>query len=347
MSDEPKAKRVRETPLAELFAVADDVAVTAAFLRARAAALCRALLTRCVLHAGAARYRITELECYHRDAAAWPDPFTHGAALQLTAARWYFHRTGAAYRGGTYKGLDITCGIARTHTHGGLLIRGLRRLSPSSSSSDDNEEDTVDGPCLCVERILAATGHASIAALVAACLPGGERDTSVLDSRGGAAALWLEDCGAAADTLGDTPALFCTPRIGLTLKSSGSSSSSERAQREEYLFARLRVVTAATRSRKGRAHALLALQLCGACGAAQALAAAVGPGARAADVRAAGERAARAEAQVARLSPAAARARIAACHGRAFARGEWDVLLAAAHRAGLDTPLLPDDVVPQ
>ena len=333
MSEEPTAKRARPTPLAELFAVADDVAVTEAFLRARAAALCRALLTRCVLHAGAERLAITELECYHRDAAAWPDPFTHGAPLQLTAARWYFHRTGASYRGGTYKGLDITCGVARTHTHGGLLVRGLRSLADPA--------DAVDGPCLCVERILAATGHATIADLVAAGLPGGERRACVLDP---AAALWIEDCGDALCP--SVPALICTPRIGLTLKASsdgGDGGDDDRARREEYLFARLRVVTAATRSRKGRAHTLLALQLCAACSAADAVAAAVGPGARAADVRAAGERAARAAAQVAGMTPKAARARIAACHGRAFARGEWDVLLAAAHRAGLDTPLLPND----
>lgn len=339
MTCEPTAKRAREPSLEELFEVGDDVAVTPAFLRARAGALCRALLTRGVLHAGAARYRITELECYHRDAAAWPDPFTHGAALQLTAARWYFHRAGTAYRGGTYKGLDVTCGVARTRTHGGLLLRGLQRLpDDDGTSSSSNSESNVDGPCLCVERILAETGHASIAEFVAACLPDGERGTSVLDSRGGTAALWIEDCGTAFTP---SPALFCTPRIGLTLKS--SSTKSDREKREEFLFARLRVVTTETRSRKGRAHALLALQLCAGRSAAAAVAAAVGPHARDADVRAAHARAARAAAEVAALAPSAARARITACHGRAIAPAEWDVLLAAAHRAGLDTPLLPDE----
>ncbi len=39
------------------------------------------------------------------------DPFSHCDAMQQTCAQWYFHKTGGKYRGGTYKGLDVTFGI--------------------------------------------------------------------------------------------------------------------------------------------------------------------------------------------------------------------------------------------
>jgi len=38
------------------------------------------------------------------------DPFTHKDPLQQTCGQWYFHKIGAQYKGGTYKGLDLTFG---------------------------------------------------------------------------------------------------------------------------------------------------------------------------------------------------------------------------------------------
>lgn len=321
----PEPKRKRGVPLEELFAVPDDAEVTTELLHTRAARLVEALLTRCLLHIGrSAQFFITELELYYRDDKAWPDPFTHGDEMQLTAARWYFHRSGSAYKGGTYKGLDITCGVARTGTYGGLLIRGLRELGGGGS--------VIDGPCLCVDRILAANKAATIADFVSKCLPAGERDTSVLDSS--AQALWIEDLGH--PHAAGPGRLFCTPRYGLTLKAKGCSAATNKLK-EEYLYARLRAVTTKTCSKKGRAHALLSLLM---CDGATPESAARDTGSRINDSRAAADRA-KAALEAAKALGADPRARFAAFYGKDTPRDDWETLFAVAHICGLDRPLIP------
>jgi hypothetical protein len=54
-------------------------------------------------------HRFVEIEFYYTD-AIHADPFTHKDPLQKTNGQWYFHKIGAQYKGGTYKGLDVTCG---------------------------------------------------------------------------------------------------------------------------------------------------------------------------------------------------------------------------------------------
>ena len=52
---------------------------------------------------------LCEIEFYlHGD--DHPDPFVHRDPMQRSFGRWYFHRVGENYRGGTFKGLDITFG---------------------------------------------------------------------------------------------------------------------------------------------------------------------------------------------------------------------------------------------
>jgi len=82
-----------------------------------------------------------------------PDPFTHRDPLLRARGRWYFHRTGGTYKGGSFKGIDLTFGDGEAY--GGVLIRGLER--PDGT--------LVDGPSLCVDHLLAACGVASVAAL--------------------------------------------------------------------------------------------------------------------------------------------------------------------------------------
>ena len=63
-----------------------------------------------------------EVEVYYH-AADHPDPFAHRDPAQLHVGRWYFHRTGGTYRGGSFKGLDLAFGGSAAHA--GVLIRGI------------------------------------------------------------------------------------------------------------------------------------------------------------------------------------------------------------------------------
>lgn len=126
-----------------------------------------------------------------------PDTFTHGGELQInTAGHWYFHKAGDNYKGGTYKGLDLTfgpCGVA-----GGVLLRYMENVSTGQ---------LIEGPCKVVDIILLDNGMASIASLV------GQTE--------------FEFCGGIINpylymrmtkTLRSERSIFKSPRVGLTLK---------------------------------------------------------------------------------------------------------------------------------
>src|SRR4051812_3609018 len=68
-------------------------------------------------------HEILEVEFYYRG-AEHEDPFAHGDPVQRFPDRWYFHRTGGVYRGGSFKGLDLTFGNRTARA--GILIRSLR-----------------------------------------------------------------------------------------------------------------------------------------------------------------------------------------------------------------------------
>jgi len=82
------------------------------------------------------------------------DTFTHGDEQQLTHSQWYFHRMGSGYKGGSFKGLDITFS---TRGYGGILIRALY---------DIENEKYIEGPCNLVNHILSLTGAKDIDSLV-------------------------------------------------------------------------------------------------------------------------------------------------------------------------------------
>jgi len=78
------------------------------------------------------------------------DIFTHGDEIQKTSGKWYFHRTGSGYKGGSYKGLDIT--FSR-RGFGGILIRAIKNVSSG---------EYIEGPCMVVNKILESNSKKEI-----------------------------------------------------------------------------------------------------------------------------------------------------------------------------------------
>lgn len=104
------------------------------------------------------QYRLREIELYlYTDDHL--DIYTHQDGGQGCPCRWYFHKTGNTYKGGTYKGLDITFGFRDKNksksTYGGILIRGI-----------SNDNCSVTGPCNVVDHILKETKFEKIDDLV-------------------------------------------------------------------------------------------------------------------------------------------------------------------------------------
>ncbi len=155
------------------------------------------------------------------------DPFVHGDPLQLGTATWYFHRSGSSYRGGTYKGLDISFGPA--HAFGGILVRSLR--TP--------EGTLVCGSSLCVDALLARTGHADVASLAGAVAG------QTIDSP--ASPLRLSWSGPA-------PKIWTSARVGLTLKRAAAHPSMV-----DYVVRPYRFLTAPGEIAKGRVQLVIAL----------------------------------------------------------------------------------------
>jgi hypothetical protein len=97
-------------------------------------------------------HRITECEFYYRG-TAHDDPFTHGDPVQVHPGRWYFHRTAGVYRGGSFKGIDVTFGDGTAR--GGILIRGAEAADGTF----------IDGPSLLVDHLLRLCGATAVAEL--------------------------------------------------------------------------------------------------------------------------------------------------------------------------------------
>jgi hypothetical protein len=140
-------------------------------------------------------HQIIEIEFY-LTSDFHPDPFTHKHPLQATRCQWYFHRSGpnGNYRGGTYKGLDITLGQTSdtSSTYAGLLIRSL--------ASNGN---VINGPCCCVDYILRISGVESISSLIEI-----NPDLSIWNN----SMLFLRFNSTYSS-------FYSTPRVGLSLKS--------------------------------------------------------------------------------------------------------------------------------
>jgi hypothetical protein len=191
--------------------------------------LAERLLNGCRLLVNGRPHRLLEVEAYYH-AAPHPDPFPHTNPIQLTAGRWYFHRTGGAYRGGSFKGLDVSIGDGTAY--GGMLIRGLE--TPAGK--------VVDGPSLLVDHLLAGTRHPTVAALDAAL---GDRPAWTADRP-----LTL----VAADAE-QRPLLRCV-RVGLSLRRRKYAPDDPALK---YLLRSYRYVAEPRRTAKGKPHMVLPL----------------------------------------------------------------------------------------
>ncbi|MEK6234002.1 MAG: hypothetical protein N2C14_04765 [Planctomycetales bacterium] len=191
------------------------------------------LLNESRLIVGDQPFRLVEIEFYYF-AEDHPDCFAHCDPNQLEMGRWYFHRRGGSYRGGSFKGLDLTFGDGVAF--GGILLRTM--AAPDGS--------LINGPSLLVNRLLAETGHGRIADLDA-----------VIDSR----TAWESGSplSLAAASGEDARTVHRTARVGLSLKTAGDDE-----RRLRYVLRRYRYLTEPRGVKKGKLHTVLALHADGA-----------------------------------------------------------------------------------
>ena len=165
-------------------------------------------------------YRIVELEYYY-SSPEHPDPYVHLDSHQSHWMCWYFHRqNGKSYKGGTYKGLDITIGdigspiesTKSSHSRskdvgggaGGLLIRSIVNIETG---------EVIQGPCKVVNELL--TSHNSTSLSVHE-LVGELQNAALSDS--------LPVPIASQDRLtfqrikSNGEKILCSPRVGLTFR---------------------------------------------------------------------------------------------------------------------------------
>jgi hypothetical protein len=190
-------------------------------------AIATRLLDGCRLVGADQPHRFAEVEIYYCG-GDHADRFTHCDPLQRESGRWYFHRTRGTYRGGSFKGFDLTFGDGTAF--GGVLIRGL--VAPDGT--------LIDGPSLCVDHLLKTTRHAAIAPL---------------DQAIGGRAAWEEGNPL---RLEEAPAegrrLYRSGRVGLTLKRAQPPSDLPR-----YILRAYRYLTEPRRTSKGKPYLVLAL----------------------------------------------------------------------------------------
>lgn len=192
------------------------------------AAIADRLLNRTTLRVAGQALRLCEIEFYY-NGPGHEDLFTHNDPIQKTSGRWYFHRDSEGYRGGSFKGLDISFGPG--DAFGGILIRSLL--------AEDGR--FINGCSLCVDRHLALTGAGSVAELDAAI-----NERPVTDA---GSPLYLEESEAL-----DQESITTTARVGLTLK-----RASRLKTMPEYLMRRYRFMIRPREVKKGRLHHIIAL----------------------------------------------------------------------------------------
>jgi 3-methyladenine DNA glycosylase Mpg len=186
------------------------------------------LLNGSRLIAGQQTYRLVEVEFYYWS-DAHSDPFTHRDPIQFLIGHWYFHRSRGTYRGGSFKGLDLTFGDPTSS--GGILIRGL----------ETRDGTLIDGPSLCVDHLLDATGAADVSSLdraIAGRLAWDDGNPLLLRPT----------------EKSEGRRIYRSARVGLFLKRAGSRTESTRFVMRPY-----RYLTEPRRTKKGKLHLVLAL----------------------------------------------------------------------------------------
>ncbi len=106
--------------------------------------LANAILNGITIQCGAEQFIVREVEFYYCN-TAHPDQYTHCSEEQQQHCKFYFHKhKNGSYKGGTYKGLDITMshdGIVYL----GCLIRSIENI---------NTHEFIEGPCKSVDTFL-------------------------------------------------------------------------------------------------------------------------------------------------------------------------------------------------
>ncbi|KAG0348575.1 hypothetical protein BG005_011426 [Podila minutissima] len=188
-------------------------------------------------------YRLVEIEFY-LNGGKHPDVFTHSDKDQKTCGEWYFHKMNGSYKGGSYKGLDITFGRHDT-CFGGILIRGIQL-------SNDPTAIIIEGPCLVVDQVLKHTNSKMIINLV---------DNASFSKSIFSETSLLRIVPTKQKII--RPLIKC-PRVGLTLKKADK-------ERVDYLMREYRYLNIPEQHSKGKPYIILALhrqgntlqQICG------------------------------------------------------------------------------------
>lgn len=190
--------------------------------------MARQLLFGCELSAGGGRFRPVEIEFYYHS-QQHPDPFSHQQSIQRTHGLWYFHRVGSTYRGGTFKGLDLTFG--GVDAFGGILLRSL----------ESEDGSLIEGPCLVVEHLLNRTQSNSVAELDRVIA-----ERPIWDTTSPLHLQWTSPVRLAE--------WIKTARVGLSLRGRTASEVTL-----GYLLAAYRYLSRPRELRKGKLHMNLAL----------------------------------------------------------------------------------------
>lgn len=193
-------------------------------LESRFTATAKQILLRSRLMVGDECCRILEIEFYFHS-PTHPDPFVHRHPQQSTFGKWYFHRVGSGYRGGSFKGVDVTFG--NDVCFGGVLLRTL-----------ETPLGVVCGPSLCVDFMLKTTGQSRPESLDAEI---GSRD--VWDS---SSPIFFEPVSESQDT-----EMLRSARVGLSRKSA-SRPNDISATPTEFLSRHLRYLIEPRKVTKGR-----------------------------------------------------------------------------------------------
>ena len=99
-----------------------------------------------LLYLGDKAYRVCEIEFY-LNKKGHEDLYTQSCSDQQLYGYWYFHKLSTGtYRGGTFKGLDLTLGSKDSYC--GILIRSIM---------DMKTEVFTEGPCCSVNTFLYET----------------------------------------------------------------------------------------------------------------------------------------------------------------------------------------------
>lgn len=183
------------------------------------------------------RYKINEIEFYYKG-DPHPDCFTHAQPLQRTCGQWYFHRQGATYRSGTFKGLDLTFNMPHSDHAGGILFRGFVPVDKVGKGADAEKKAATQGCCLLVQEILAKSGADTIATFVDSHLNGN------LSATDPSSALYIERDPAGAKSW----RVYQSSRVGLFLK----PKEAPMAEQEKYVCRPYRFVTLPHTISKGR-----------------------------------------------------------------------------------------------